>query len=1558
MGVGDSGGEMLPDEWFQEHVAAIPKDSRPAFFAAVSARAGEGEQKSLFQAMAERFGRQSANMIQGAGAAVRIRELDELARVTVAIDGAPDLSGEGYGFDVGGYTLNAAASPQGSAMVSAAKVPAIGSPEFSALSPEKQAALTRIDKERDYTTLHRQISDFAFGAVDPAEGKTFYAKGLLGVASSAPNIALTMAGPVGIALNVGAYQNEAFLDFNERNPGASMESAVAYSATTGLLQGLVDIIPAKVLTGRLPALNKITNMATVTGGSIALRGAARGFAGFTGEVATEVGQDVVFPAAIEAIIAAVDSDVSNFGIRERFDIFTSDESMSELIPSFLMMTLIGVGVGGVRDYKDAVRSMGNYDMLKAHGIGEAEASNIIADMRAGNLKGAETAFRREYEKAGLDQKSLREAQAEAIPRIIEEREKIREAVKKGQDLNLLPVIVHDRGGKWSLRFKDGESVTFDSYGEASARMGQHISDSVLDLHADPVSTIQQISKGIESERGLRYLFGPDRPTVRDNVVSGVSTEAEAMEDINLAERLSPQIIQEFEEASAAAGVVAKSAEERQMNTQIIGSSVNAEEFADRVQVTTMRLFQGFTTATVVEEKAEGDAKVMIGRNGQRKWMLGALRQWDQLTGDDLIVSDDDTQIKNKEIVEAWSKMVVSYFTGSGTTGARMQAMMETELAGPLTSYSALFRSVIKRAAMIEKAKADGTFDGDLETFLAQSVGMSEGAQFERGVIAEGEAIAGEMGAVSSNLAGPLTDSRATPADTSNVTQLPDGSQLVGPTTFSILAWHGTPHKVGKFSLDKIGTGEGAQAYGWGLYFAGGRGTAKWYQETLSKNNLRLGGVAYSELDSWGKGALESIGRLRNQNYSRGLVGETIIKEAEQGVKIAEGNLEEAKAKLGTTENVGNSGEPATFTWTQEAIDETEDNLLILKRSLERWQAVDFGDLYREGDYTRDEGNLYGVELMPDEADFLDWDKPLSEQSEKVQAALGGISVSPIDGKAIEEMNGKYFYRMTLGNLAEKHGVDGAAKAASEYLASIGIPGIRYLDGNSRSGGEGTSNYVIFDESLVKIIEENGQKMEGETTFSVLTRVIDPGSYSNSLDAVVKSTTVSSLRKAALRPSDDLVSLAPELGDMTLVSPAYRNAKKLGDGNSAYEVVKSTVKNDAIERLRGLLDSEKPVVFVPVVHQDTGKRANAIPRAYAEVLASRITGAVDEQIVKISGNSNTRATTKGRMRNAQAFDGAVLPNVQYVVVDDVFTSGSTITALIDHIIGNGGTVAAATSLAAGQSQNYLRPRPQDVNKLLDRAKVSGVEFERELGFPVTRLTGSEIYRLANLERGWRGVSFLKERFLDGSGVPEGGIQADRGRGKGVDSSGFQSPEGLGETTFSILPEVVARHTELEAKHNAGTITPAETAEAQGMVDDAAKGAGFNQEGWHYSERKFKSFDLGFARTSAEIQGFFFKDRKDDYKEYGRNEYHVFIKLLLGICFFIPSVPFPPKARGRRGFTPQLMSYLQRRRPPEQHHPRQTECTSRVQELMTEKEQSDSMGRRVTLSCFLRRTSTGI
>ena len=49
----------------------------------------------------------------------------------------------------------------------------------------------------------------------------------------------------------------------------------------------------------------------------------------------------------------------------------------------------------------------------------------------------------------------------------------------------------------------------------------------------------------------------------------------------------------------------------------------------------------------------------------------------------------------------------------------------------------------------------------------------------------------------------------------------------------ITAYHGSPHDFEQFDMSKIGTGEGAQAYGHGLYFAEAEPVAMEYRDKLT-----------------------------------------------------------------------------------------------------------------------------------------------------------------------------------------------------------------------------------------------------------------------------------------------------------------------------------------------------------------------------------------------------------------------------------------------------------------------------------------------------------------------------------------------------------------------------------------------------------------------------------------------------------------------------------------------------------------------------------------------------
>lgn len=232
------------------------------------------------------------------------------------------------------------------------------------------------------------------------------------------------------------------------------------------------------------------------------------------------------------------------------------------------------------------------------------------------------------------------------------------------------------------------------------------------------------------------------------------------------------------------------------------------------------------------------------------------------------------------------------------------------------------------------------------------------------------------------------------------------------------AWHGSPYDHNKFTTAKIGTGEGAQAYGWGLYFAQAKEVAEYYKASLGKPSHKW------ELSYDGKPvqlyplriallALDRFSGDKEKTKEWLKVGGTLTKTELESVYKQVGKAEPDKIEI--------SGKP----------------------------------------------RLYQVELAPKEEEYLLWDKPLSEQSEVVQEALSNefdaLREDYKDSPANPlKMTGAEFYR----GLSQ----DGD-QAASEYLHSLGIRGIKYLDGSSRSKGDGAFNYVIFSDEDVEIIEK-------------------------------------------------------------------------------------------------------------------------------------------------------------------------------------------------------------------------------------------------------------------------------------------------------------------------------------------------------------------------------------------------------------------------------------------------------------------------------------------------------
>ena len=251
-------------------------------------------------------------------------------------------------------------------------------------------------------------------------------------------------------------------------------------------------------------------------------------------------------------------------------------------------------------------------------------------------------------------------------------------------------------------------------------------------------------------------------------------------------------------------------------------------------------------------------------------------------------------------------------------------------------------------------------------------------------------------------------------------------RTLNPQTGAIV-WHGSPHKFDKFDSSKIGTGDGAQAYGHGIYTAESPEVAMKYQPRDPRLESKIM-QRYSAAE-------------RQQNYPAMQVFEDF------GLNR-------------TPEEVLSS------------INEAGYSAKDLKA------ALDAHKIASKEYASQSAGSLYKVDL-PDEhiARMLDWDKPLSQQHPDVQAAMQSLHGKDALGRPLErprpllmDSNGQWAYQ----NIQDGRN----QRLASEALAKAGIPGIRYLDGGSRGAGQGSSNFVVFpgNEGLLSILERNGQQI--------------------------------------------------------------------------------------------------------------------------------------------------------------------------------------------------------------------------------------------------------------------------------------------------------------------------------------------------------------------------------------------------------------------------------------------------------------------------------------------------
>ena len=242
-----------------------------------------------------------------------------------------------------------------------------------------------------------------------------------------------------------------------------------------------------------------------------------------------------------------------------------------------------------------------------------------------------------------------------------------------------------------------------------------------------------------------------------------------------------------------------------------------------------------------------------------------------------------------------------------------------------------------------------------------------------------------------------------------------------PAREGIRAYHGSPHTFERFDMSKIGTGEGAQAYGRGLYFAEAEDVARGYRERLSYGNIKNKFLEELPADA----DFEEVDDLIEQNY--------FTPDQTQFLK-----------ELKNNDWLG-------FDYPSQAI-----------TAATRGSLDDYDPSPALKDAVDKLGRMYEVRIDADPEDFLDWDKPFASMDDLERFAAKFDAIDPALRKRIEDFgyvrqqmgqplpDGNDIIREVMGGVEGKE----AARAA-EIMREAGIPGIRYLDAGSRgtSGGQ-------------------------------------------------------------------------------------------------------------------------------------------------------------------------------------------------------------------------------------------------------------------------------------------------------------------------------------------------------------------------------------------------------------------------------------------------------------------------------------------------------------------------
>lgn len=297
------------------------------------------------------------------------------------------------------------------------------------------------------------------------------------------------------------------------------------------------------------------------------------------------------------------------------------------------------------------------------------------------------------------------------------------------------------------------------------------------------------------------------------------------------------------------------------------------------------------------------------------------------------------------------------------------------------------------------------------------------------------------------------------------------------------AWHGSPHDFDEFDLGAIGTGEGNQAHGWGLYFAKDKKVSKLYKEVLSK-------AQGSNKSSLFKVEIPNETELLPEQYPISGYSRYVRDSLKNGLhKMSEEQLERFTSLLIKYHKGSIIGDERIDKYIQfmdigYIISELHnknktinDINKIKKRNIDRFlKSVgideDLDTIAGNEDLLEEVYKKFRYDLYPQ------YEKEKQLEREREEKAISNVKTDVYGALEKTNIDGKQLYSFlshALGNDEHfsLHNVKNAKKA-SEFLNSIGIKGIYY------DGEQDGRCYVVFDDKAIKVIEKYNQSVNGMT----------------------------------------------------------------------------------------------------------------------------------------------------------------------------------------------------------------------------------------------------------------------------------------------------------------------------------------------------------------------------------------------------------------------------------------------------------------------------------------------